>query len=151
MLFLSSHTIYLAYVQVHHADLPFRGIPRRKQLVNDIDARKSFDMSNLLNLSLPSSGSKFLKLKWRKFDHLASEVGGARNIFCTLWRSQGCKHLLARQFLHRKGLLLLNVLPVLLCSPFFFIRIVILRFFSWITAATSHEVTCNMRPSVQPR
>lgn len=84
-MFISSHTVYLAFVQVHKADLPFRGIPRRKQLVNDIDARKSFDMSNLLNLSLPSSGFKFLKLKWRKFDHLASEVGGARNIFCTLF------------------------------------------------------------------
>ncbi|RVW84271.1 Aminodeoxychorismate synthase, chloroplastic [Vitis vinifera] len=45
-----------------HAGLPFRGIPK-----------------------LPSSGFTFLKLKWRKFNHLASEVGGARNIFCKLF------------------------------------------------------------------
>lgn len=85
LLFLSSHTVYLAYVQARHAGLPFRGIPKRKQLVNDVDARKSFGMLNLLNLSVPSSGFTFLKLKWRKFNHLASEVGGARNIFCKLF------------------------------------------------------------------
>lgn len=28
---------------------------------------------------------KCLKLKWRKFDHLAGQVGGAQNIFCQLF------------------------------------------------------------------
>ncbi|KAL1150236.1 hypothetical protein V6Z11_A10G243500 [Gossypium hirsutum] len=41
-----------------------------------------FDMVNILP---PSLGAKFLRLKWRKFGHLASEVGGARNIFTELF------------------------------------------------------------------
>ena len=38
-----------------------------------------------MNLSYPSNGVKFLKLAWKKYDHLASEVGGARNIFYQLF------------------------------------------------------------------
>lgn len=85
LLFLSSHTVYLACMQAHHAGLPFGELPRCKQFINDIDARKSFGKSSLLYLSLPSSGFKFMKLKWRKFNHLASDVGGARSIFCRLF------------------------------------------------------------------
>ncbi|XP_034703814.1 aminodeoxychorismate synthase, chloroplastic-like isoform X4 [Vitis riparia] len=82
---LRSRSSVVSERKARHAGLPFRGIPKRKQLVNDVDARKSFGMLNLLNLSVPSSGFTFLKLKWRKFNHLASEVGGARNIFCKLF------------------------------------------------------------------
>ncbi|KAA8534355.1 hypothetical protein F0562_031894 [Nyssa sinensis] len=39
----------------------------------------------MVNLSHPSNGIKFLKLKWRKLQRLASQVGGARNIFCEIF------------------------------------------------------------------
>lgn len=42
-------------------------------------------MFDLVNLSYPSNGVKFLKLTWKKYDHLASEVGGAKNIFFQLF------------------------------------------------------------------
>ena len=67
------------------ADQLFRDPPQTSQLVHDADKRSYFEVSNMVHLSHPSTGVKFLKLKWKKFDHLASQVGGARNIFCELF------------------------------------------------------------------
>lgn len=63
----------------------YREASKSSQLVHNADKRSYFGMSSMVNLSHPSTGVKFLKLKWRKFDHLASQVGGARNIFCELF------------------------------------------------------------------
>ncbi|KAK6234028.1 hypothetical protein QUC31_006434 [Theobroma cacao] len=54
------------------------------QLMQDADKR-NFGFLHMANVLPPSMGANFLKLKWRKFDHLASEVGGARNIFSELF------------------------------------------------------------------
>lgn len=48
----------------------------------------SFGMFDMDNVSHLSSGAKYLKLKWRKFDHLAGQLGGARSIFCELFGHQ---------------------------------------------------------------
>ncbi|KAL5733477.1 hypothetical protein ACOSQ2_033169 [Xanthoceras sorbifolium] len=61
-----------------------REAPRPVQLARDAD-KSSFGMFNMVNFQHPIVGVKFLKLKWRKFDHLASQVGGARNVFCELF------------------------------------------------------------------
>lgn len=42
-------------------------------------------MRNIANPSSQSNHGKFLKLKWKKLERLASQVGGARNIFCELF------------------------------------------------------------------
>ncbi|XP_017984865.1 PREDICTED: aminodeoxychorismate synthase, chloroplastic [Theobroma cacao] len=54
------------------------------QLMQDADKR-NFGFLHMANVLPPSMRANFLKLKWRKFDHLASEVGGARNIFSELF------------------------------------------------------------------
>ncbi|KAM6542692.1 hypothetical protein CsatB_007139 [Cannabis sativa] len=55
------------------------------QLVHDAVNKSSLGMSNTLDLSHPNIGTKYLKLKWKKFDGLASKVGGASNIFYSLF------------------------------------------------------------------
>lgn len=67
------------------ADQLYRDPPQTSQLVHDADKRSYLEVSNMVHLSHPSTGVKFLKLKWKKFDHLANQVGGARNIFCELF------------------------------------------------------------------
>ncbi len=67
------------------ADKLYRDPPQTSQLVHNAGKRSYFGMSDMVHLSHPSTGVKFLKLKWKKFYHLASQVGGARNIFCELF------------------------------------------------------------------
>ncbi|OMO81246.1 ADC synthase [Corchorus olitorius] len=67
------------------ADIQFYGEAfSSKQLMQDADER-NLSFLNMVNFLPPSMGAKFLKLKWRKFDHLASEVGGAKTIFSELF------------------------------------------------------------------
>ncbi|XP_003555434.2 aminodeoxychorismate synthase, chloroplastic [Glycine max] len=46
---------------------------------------KHLEMFNMVNTPHATTGSKCLKLKWRKFGHLAGQVGGAKSIFCGLF------------------------------------------------------------------
>lgn len=101
LLFPLSGELLLACMQVPCASQLIREIPRRRHLVRSADdqlcrvdsqisqlmhnAYQNFGMSSVVNLSNPSIGAKFLTLNWRKFDHLASQVGGARNIFFNLF------------------------------------------------------------------
>ncbi|XP_058182816.1 aminodeoxychorismate synthase, chloroplastic isoform X4 [Rhododendron vialii] len=55
------------------------------QLMNKLDESNYRTMRNIANPSRQSSHGKFLKLKWKKLERLASQVGGARNIFCELF------------------------------------------------------------------
>ncbi|XWS56446.1 hypothetical protein CRYUN_Cryun09bG0086000 [Craigia yunnanensis] len=93
---------YTASMQVPHASRLFGTVPTggqsakradvrfsgeacsSRQLMQDADTR-SLGFLDMVNILSPNTGAKFLKLKWRKFDHLASEVGGARNIFSELF------------------------------------------------------------------
>lgn len=43
------------------------------------------EMFNMANVHHASTDYKCLKLKWRKFAHLAGQVGGAKGIFCGLF------------------------------------------------------------------
>uniref|UniRef100_A0A5B7BJG5 aminodeoxychorismate synthase n=1 Tax=Davidia involucrata TaxID=16924 RepID=A0A5B7BJG5_DAVIN len=76
---------YIACMQVPHASWLFTDGPKSKQLVNNSDGRSHFSLCSMVNLSLSSNGFKFLKLEWRKLERSASQVGGARNIFCELF------------------------------------------------------------------
>ncbi|KAG7012898.1 Aminodeoxychorismate synthase, chloroplastic [Cucurbita argyrosperma subsp. argyrosperma] len=58
--------------------------PCRSTELNGV-GRKGVGPFDLANLSHPSNGVKFLRLTWKKYNHLASEVGGARNIFYQLF------------------------------------------------------------------
>ncbi|KAK7279664.1 hypothetical protein RJT34_24720 [Clitoria ternatea] len=57
----------------------------RHLVYNDNTEVKHFEMFGMLNAHHASIGYKCLKLKWRKFGHLASQVGGAKSIFCGLF------------------------------------------------------------------
>ncbi|XP_038690757.1 aminodeoxychorismate synthase, chloroplastic [Tripterygium wilfordii] len=58
---------------------------RSGQLVCNKNEKSSFALFNMPTIPCSSTSVKFLKLKWRKFDQLASKVGGARNIFSELY------------------------------------------------------------------
>ncbi|KAK8609616.1 hypothetical protein V6N13_062061 [Hibiscus sabdariffa] len=93
---------YTASMQVPHVNRLFGAVHTGRQSGKKADFRFSgeacsngqftrgadqrnlghFDMVNVLPLSMHT---KFLRLKWRKLDHLASKVGGARNIFSELF------------------------------------------------------------------
>ncbi|XVE99326.1 hypothetical protein REPUB_Repub03eG0188700 [Reevesia pubescens] len=93
---------YTASMQVPHASRLFGAVPSgeqsakkaevrlngeacsKGQLMQDADKR-NLGFLDMVNIMPPSMGARFLKLKWRKFDHLASEVGGAKNIFSELF------------------------------------------------------------------
>lgn len=55
------------------------------KLICKPENRNYFGVTNVMNLSHLSIGVKYLRLKWRKLDHMARKVGGARNIFCELF------------------------------------------------------------------
>lgn len=56
-----------------------------EHLVNNNTEMKCLEMFNMLNAHHASTSYKCLKLKWRKFCHLAGQVGGAKSIFCQLF------------------------------------------------------------------
>ncbi|XVE68926.1 hypothetical protein DITRI_Ditri09bG0109000 [Diplodiscus trichospermus] len=93
---------YTASMQVSHANRLFGAVPRSGQSAKKADVwfseeacstwqlmqdaeKTNLGFLDMVNILSPSKGAKFLKLKWRKFDHMASEVGGARNIFSELF------------------------------------------------------------------
>lgn len=84
VLFQLGSKLYVALLQVPHAGQLFREISKSRKVVNNADERSCNGLHNLVNTS-HSSIRKFLKLKWRKFDHLAYQIGGAENIFCELF------------------------------------------------------------------
>ncbi|XP_059635091.1 aminodeoxychorismate synthase, chloroplastic isoform X2 [Cornus florida] len=71
--------------KVPHRRRLFRDFPGGRQLVNGLNDRSHFSMCDMLDLSRQKNCVKFLNLKWRKLERLASQVGGARNIFCKLF------------------------------------------------------------------
>ncbi|KAM7504443.1 hypothetical protein LguiB_003347 [Lonicera macranthoides] len=66
----------------------FTDMPRSKQFVNNADQISRLNMCDMVNLSHSLNGVKYLKLKWRKLECLASQVGGASNIFYKLFGDQ---------------------------------------------------------------
>ncbi|KAG8651198.1 hypothetical protein MANES_07G101300v8 [Manihot esculenta] len=64
--------------------LPFRETSRM-QILGKVDEKNCVSISSLLSFPESSGRVKHLKLKWRKFDRLAAQLGGARNIFCKLF------------------------------------------------------------------
>ncbi|RDY10093.1 Aminodeoxychorismate synthase, chloroplastic, partial [Mucuna pruriens] len=46
---------------------------------------KHLKVFNMVNTHHATTGYKCLKLKWRKYGHLAGQVGGAKSIFCGLF------------------------------------------------------------------
>ncbi|XP_061347034.1 aminodeoxychorismate synthase, chloroplastic [Gastrolobium bilobum] len=56
-----------------------------RHLVYNKAEMKWLEMFNMVNSHHASTGYKCLKLKWRKFGHLAGQIGGAKNIFCGLF------------------------------------------------------------------
>ncbi|OWM70180.1 hypothetical protein CDL15_Pgr026030 [Punica granatum] len=50
------------------------------------------DCFSVSNKDHPINEKKSLKLRWKKFDRLASRVGGADNIFCEIFAERGAKN-----------------------------------------------------------
>ncbi|CAK7325483.1 unnamed protein product [Dovyalis caffra] len=70
---------------VHKEDAQsFREASRRSQILGNADVN-SVSISSVLKFPESSINVRHLKLKWRKFDKLAAQVGGARNIFYELF------------------------------------------------------------------
>lgn len=67
---------------------PFQDLVRSEHMINQKFQAKPFSFYNIENLSHPPSDIKFVKLKWKKISSHAREVGGARNIFSTIFGDQ---------------------------------------------------------------
>ncbi|KAI3846669.1 hypothetical protein MKX03_009017, partial [Papaver bracteatum] len=73
-------------MQLPRASRVFRGKQlKNKPLVNSVQAGKTLSMCKPVMLVNDSIGARFLRLKWKKLGHLASQVGGAKTIFCKLF------------------------------------------------------------------
>ncbi|RXI09124.1 hypothetical protein DVH24_023268 [Malus domestica] len=71
---------------VNNADGQLYSKASRSSLLQNSESNASCSgMVDMVNLLHPSAGVKYLKLKWKKFKHLAGKVGGAKNIFCELF------------------------------------------------------------------
>ena len=79
-------------MQVLQPDRLLRDVHRSRQLVNNLDERNHFSLCNIENQSHQGNDAKFLKLKWRKLERLACQVGGARNIFCEIYGDHKAKN-----------------------------------------------------------
>lgn len=66
-------------------DQLYRKASQISPLTHNADKKNYFGVSNTVNISHPSTDVRFLRLEWRKFDRLASQVGGAKSIFCELF------------------------------------------------------------------
>lgn len=67
---------------------PFRDVVKSEHMINQKFQAKPFNMYNIENLSHPPNSVKFVKLKWKKLSSYARLVGGARNIFSTIFGDQ---------------------------------------------------------------
>ncbi|XVF23647.1 hypothetical protein REPUB_Repub13aG0057200 [Reevesia pubescens] len=88
---------YTASMQVPHANRLLGAVPKGGQSAKKADVlfngeatmqdadERNLGFLGMVNILPMSMGAKFLKLKWRKFDHLASQVGGTKNIFFELF------------------------------------------------------------------
>ncbi|XP_057482403.1 aminodeoxychorismate synthase, chloroplastic isoform X2 [Actinidia eriantha] len=81
-----------ACMQVLQPDRLLRDVRRSRQLVNNLDERNHFSLCNIENQSHQCNDAKFLKLKWRKLERLACQIGGARNIFCEIYGDHKAKN-----------------------------------------------------------
>ncbi|KAI6676481.1 hypothetical protein NL676_037277 [Syzygium grande] len=62
----------------------FNEVTRSRRPVYDLDERNCLGMSNM-GTSPTTIGMKLFKLTWRRFEGLATRLGGAKNIFCELF------------------------------------------------------------------
>ncbi|KAL5069529.1 hypothetical protein RYX36_020416 [Vicia faba] len=76
-----------AYTQVSSASRLYRDFCRSNNAeINTVDQPRRVNHGDKhLALNNTEMNYKCLKLKWRKFDHLAGQVGGAKSIFCQLF------------------------------------------------------------------
>ncbi|XP_043713049.1 aminodeoxychorismate synthase, chloroplastic isoform X2 [Telopea speciosissima] len=74
--------------KVSHESQLFRKMPNGDLIANKANGRNPFTMYNTVMLAHERIGARFLKLKWKKLNGLASQVGGTRNIFCQLFGNQ---------------------------------------------------------------
>jgi para-aminobenzoate synthetase len=82
---------YNACMQVPDGSIMFRDIFRSPQY-NNVDDINSLSMRKIINRSNTKTGVKYVKLKWRKVECLASEIGGASNIFVKLFGDQNAEN-----------------------------------------------------------
>lgn len=83
------HT-FLCAAQVFHVNPFHREALREIDQTNRQD-QPSFPIGKNIGLAHPRN-TKLLKLQWRKFDSLASKVGGAKNIFRQLFGNDKAKN-----------------------------------------------------------
>lgn len=71
-------------IQGHNEISPYRDLSRSIQLSKGAHYWSHVGKRNMIDIS-HLGGCKYLKLKWRKYDGLAKQAGGARKIFCGLF------------------------------------------------------------------
>ncbi|VFQ78832.1 unnamed protein product [Cuscuta campestris] len=75
-------------ISVPNADQLLEDVSRRDYMANKLGEKKYICTHNIISSSNPGYNVKYLKMKWKKLDHLASQIGGSKNIFCQLFGAQ---------------------------------------------------------------
>lgn len=81
------YKLCLDWMQDSHAHR-LRNLPKSKLLVDNVAMGHHLNMCEKVAQRCKSVVSRYLKLKWKKFGCLASEVGGSGNIFWELFGDQ---------------------------------------------------------------
>lgn len=79
---------YAACMQVPNVHRLLKSVSRGENTVNKLGEKKHICSFNTITSSNPSYNIKFLKMKWKKLDCLASQIGGSKNIFCEIFGDQ---------------------------------------------------------------
>lgn len=77
-------------IMVRNGSWQFKNNPRSNYL--PILDTNHFNMYKMVNSSNLTNGVKFLKLEWRKLEHLSCQVGGAKNIFLELFGDEKARN-----------------------------------------------------------
>lgn len=75
-------------MQVPNVHRLLKSVSRGENTVNKLGEKKHICSFNTITSSNPSYNIKFLKMKWKKLDCLASQIGGSKNIFCEIFGDQ---------------------------------------------------------------
>lgn len=99
---------------------------KRKLLQNKAALRHNSDIYKNPPIAFGSSNVKYLRLRWKKIDCLASQVGGSKNIFCdlfgdenaenTFWLDSSCTDQVTSSFAKISTFILIYQMTTLTCK-----------------------------------
>ncbi|CAH9119042.1 unnamed protein product [Cuscuta europaea] len=82
------NTTYAECLQAPKVDQILKDASRGGNIGTNLGEKKNTCTQSIINSSHPGYNVKYLKMRWKKLDYLASQIGGSKNIFCELFGGQ---------------------------------------------------------------